>query len=160
MVLKRLIRPSFAAYESVAKVVRRARWPLTIGVRVIVRDAQGRVLLVRHTYTPGWHFPGGGVNKRETAIDAAVREVREETQIELTDAPLLQGIFLNLAQIKCDHILLFEARGSWRRVDEKPPNMEIAEANFFALGELPADASGGTLRRLAELAGTPQSAMW
>ena len=81
MVLKPLIRPAFAAYESVAKIVRRARWPLTIGVRVIVRDDQDRVLLVRHTYTAGWHFPGGGIEKREAAVDAAVREVREEAQI-------------------------------------------------------------------------------
>lgn len=160
MVMKRLIRPTFAAYESVAKVVRRARWPLTIGVRTIVRDDEGRILLVRHTYTRGWHFPGGGVNKRETAIDAAVREVREEAQIELTVPPRLVGIYLSLAQIKSDHILFYEA-GPWRRVDEKPPNMEIAEAKFFALDRLPPDATGGTLRRLDELAGhSPQSAMW
>ena len=159
MVFKPLIRPTFAAYESVAKIVRRVRWPLTIGVRTIVRDERGGILLVRHTYTPGWHFPGGGVNKRETAIDAAVREVREETQIELFDAPVLRGVFLNLAQIKCDHILLYQARG-WRRVDEKPPNMEIAEAKFFALNELPGDASAGTLRRLAEINGQAQSTMW
>lgn len=157
--MKRLIRPSFAAYESVAKSVRRLRWPLTIGVRTLVRDEAGRVLLVRHTYTSGWHFPGGGVNKRETAIDAAVREVREETQIELTEAPRLVGIYLSLVQIKSDHILFYEA-GPWRRVDEKPPNMEIAEAKFFALDQLPADTTGGTLRRLAELSGQPQSAMW
>ncbi|MBI1210385.1 MAG: NUDIX domain-containing protein [Alphaproteobacteria bacterium] len=160
MVMKRLIRPTFAAYESVAKVIRRARWPLTIGVRVVVRDEDKRVLLVRHTYSAGWHFPGGGVNKRETAVDAAVREVREETQIELMQKPALVGVFLNLVQIKCDHIMLFEA-STWRRVDEKPPNMEIAEARFFAENELPSDASGGTVRRLAELAGRqPQGTMW
>lgn len=158
--MKRLIGPTFAAYESVAKVVRRARWPLTIGVRVVVRDETRRVLLVRHTYSAGWHFPGGGVNKREAAVDAAVREVREETQIELTAKPALVGVFLNLVQIKSDHIMLFEA-STWRRVDEKPPNMEIAEARFFAESELPPDATGGTLRRLAELrGGAPQSAMW
>jgi 8-oxo-dGTP pyrophosphatase MutT (NUDIX family) len=157
--MKRLIRPGFAAYESVAKVMRRARWPLTIGVRTIVRDEQGRVLLVRHTYAPGWHFPGGGVNKRETAIDAAAREVREEAQIELTAPPKLVGIYLNLLQIKSDHILLYEA-GPWRRVDEKPPNMEIAEAKFFAEKELPSDTTGGTLRRLAELKGAPLDKMW
>ena len=159
MVLKPLIRPAFAAYESVAKIVRRARWPLTIGVRVIVRDDQDRVLLVRHTYTAGWHFPGGGIEKREAAVDAAVREVREEAQIELLEQPTLAGVYLNLAQIKCDHILLFRAQ-RWRRVDEKPPNMEIAEARFFAANELPPDTSGGTLRRLAELSGAPQNAMW
>lgn len=157
--VKRLIRPGFAAYEGAAKVVRRVRWPLTIGVRTIVRDDQGRVLLVRHTYSSGWHFPGGGVNKRETAIDAAVREVREETQIELTEPPKLLGVYLSLVQIKSDHILLYQAHG-WRRVDEKPPNMEIAEAKFFALNELPPDTTGGTSRRLAELNGAPQSSMW
>src|SRR5690242_808658 len=99
MVLKRLIRPSFSTYERVAKVFRRARWPLTIGVRTIVRDEGGRILLVRHTYSAGWHFPGGGVNKRETALDAAVREVREEAQVELTAPPRLVGIYLNLLQI-------------------------------------------------------------
>jgi len=158
--MKRLIRPTFAAYESVAKVVRRARWPLTIGVRVIVRDDEGRVLLVKHTYTPGWHFPGGGVEKREPAVDAASREVREEAQIELTDKPELVGVYLNLAQIKCDHILLFKA-GRWRKTDDKARPMEIAEAKFFALDALPKGASAGTLRRLAELAGREaQSAMW
>ncbi len=159
MVLKRLIRPGFAAYESAAKVVRRVRWPLTIGVRVIVRDDQGRVLLVRHTYSLGWHFPGGGVNKRETAIDAAAREVREETQIELIEPPTLVGVYLSLVQIKSDHILFYQAHG-WRRVDEKPPNMEIAEARFFATNEMPPETTGGTMRRLAEINGTPQSAMW
>ena len=159
MVIKRLIRPTFAAYERVAKVVRRVRWPLTIGVRVVVHDDQERVLLVRHTYTPGWHFPGGGVNKREASVDAAVREVREETQIALIEQPVLIGVFLNLAQIKCDHILLYKA-STWRRVDEKPPNMEIAEAKFFAPDQLPIDASAGTRRRLAELIGGAQSKMW
>jgi 8-oxo-dGTP pyrophosphatase MutT (NUDIX family) len=161
MVIKRLIRPTFAAYEGVAKVVRRMRWPLTIGVRVIVHDEQGRVLLVRHTYTRGWHFPGGGVNKREAAVDAAVREVREEAQIALTEPPVLVGVFLSLVQIKCDHILLYKASSSWRRVDEKPPNMEIAEARFFALDALPAETTGGTLRRLAELSGKQSpTSMW
>ena len=158
--MKRLIRPTFAAYESVAKVVRRARWPLTIGVRVVVRDEAERVLLVKHTYSAGWHFPGGGVEKREAAVDAAAREVREEAQIELLEPPQLVGVFLNLAQVKCDHILLFKA-SNWRRVGDKARPMEIAEARFFAENELPPDASGGTLRRLAELAGhAPQNAMW
>jgi len=45
----------------------------TLGVRGIVIDERGRVLLIEHTYVKGWHLPGGGVESRETAEHAAVR---------------------------------------------------------------------------------------
>lgn len=51
---------------------------------LVVRD--GRILLVRHL-KPGaydfWVAPGGGVRHRETLQDAVVREVREETGLEV-----------------------------------------------------------------------------
>ena len=38
----------------------------TLGVRAVAMDAQGRVLMVQHTYLAGWWLPGGGVDRGET----------------------------------------------------------------------------------------------
>ena len=156
----RIVSPALHAYHRAAKLARTGRWPLTIGVRIIVRDEAARVLLVRHTYTPGWHFPGGAVDKRETAADAAVRELREEALIEAVAPPRLVGVYLSLTQGKSDHILFYEA-GEWRPAHGKARMLEIAETGFFAADALPDGTTGGTRRRLAELDGkVTQSTTW
>lgn len=156
----RIVNPAFRLYHRTAQLARTGRWPLTIGVRIIVRDEAGRVLLVRHTYAPGWHFPGGAVDKRETAADAAVRELREEALIEAITPPRLVGVYLSLTQKKSDHILFYEA-GDWRPAAGKARLLEIAETGFFAIDALPEGTTGGTRRRLAELNGeAAQSTTW
>lgn len=150
--LGRIVGSSVYFYHRVARLARTGRWPLTIGVRIIVRDGPDRVLLVRHTYAPGWHFPGGAVDRRETAADAAVRELREEALIEAVTGPRLVGVYLSLTQQKSDHIVLYEA-GDWRRIGGKTRPLEIAETGFFPIRDLPNGTTGGTRRRLAELLG-------
>lgn len=156
----RFVGSTIYAYQRVARFTRVGRWPLTIGVRIIVRDGDERVLLVRHTYAPGWHFPGGAVDRRETAVDAAVRELREEALIEASSPPRLMGVYLSTVNHKSDHIVLFEA-GAWRAIEGKARPLEIAEARFFPLRDLPNGTTGGTRRRLAELSGEAEaSAIW
>ena len=54
-------RLRFRILKRAAHVYWRFSRGMTLGVRGVVLDAAARVFLVRHTYTPGWHFPGGGV---------------------------------------------------------------------------------------------------
>lgn len=52
-------------------------------------DDQGRVLLVKPTYKPGWDIPGGYVEPAETPLQACHREVREELGLERETLGLL-----------------------------------------------------------------------
>lgn len=133
---------------------------LTLGVRAIVLDGAGRVLLVRHSYVPGWYFPGGGVEAGETALAALARELEEEAGVTLTGAPALHGLFHNRSAHARDHVAAFVVRDfAQTRVPE--PNAEIREHGFFALDALPEGTTGATRRRLAEvLNGVPVSAVW
>jgi FlaA1/EpsC-like NDP-sugar epimerase/ADP-ribose pyrophosphatase YjhB (NUDIX family) len=132
---------------------------LTTGVRCHITDNENKILLVKHTYVPGWHFPGGGIEKRETAIHALKREVFEETGlvIDPTKTKLI-GIFHNSSVSKKDHIILYDYKVNFTQ--SLHHNKEIREAKFFPLHALPKDIEKGTLSRLDEITNglTPRSA--
>ena len=52
--------------------------PMSLGVRGIVINSDDEVMLVRHGYVSGWHFPGGGVEVGETCVESVTRELEEE----------------------------------------------------------------------------------
>ena len=123
---------------------------MTLGVRAVVLDPVGRVLLVKHTYMPGWYLPGGGVEVGQTFRDALERELIEEARVELTGEPELHGVFLNSHVSKRDHVAVYVVRAF--RQDRMPePNREIAACGFFAPDALPADTTAGTRLRIAEV---------
>ncbi|MEU3790278.1 NUDIX hydrolase [Streptomyces fructofermentans] len=59
----------------------------TVAAGVLLFDEEDRVLLVDPTYKAGWEFPGGVVESGEAPARAGVREVAEETGIELAEVP-------------------------------------------------------------------------
>lgn len=133
---------------------------LTLGAQAALLDADNRVLLIRHTYRPGWHFPGGGVERGETVEDALTREIEEEAGVVLMQPAELFGIYSNQAIFPNDHVALFVAR-HWQQKRVPKPNHEIAEHKLFAPNELPPDLNAGTARRLAEiLSGKPRTRAW
>ncbi len=86
-------------FEPVIRRVLHGYWRfsrgLTLGVRALVFDGEGRVFLVKHSYVAGWHLPGGGVETGETLISALERELREEGNIELTEPPVFHAVYFN-----------------------------------------------------------------
>lgn len=135
--------------------------PMTLGVRGLVHDrAAGTVFLIRHTYVPGWHLPGGGVEKGETMLEALRRELAEEGNIELAGPPLLRTIHHNRQASPRDHVALYLVE-DFRQTQPKLPDREIAEAGFFRLDALPSGATPATRRRIAEaIGGAEPSPTW
>lgn len=127
------------------------RRPMTLGVRGLVHDrAANSILLIRHTYVPGWQLPGGGVEIGETMLQALERELIEEGNIEFSAPPVLKSMHFNRQSSRRDHVGLYLIE-SFRQVAPKLPDREIAEAGFFPLDALPERVTPATLRRIAEI---------
>ncbi len=133
---------------------------MTLGVRGLIIDEANRVFLVKHSYVSGWQLPGGGVEPNETMIDALIRELGEEGNIEPTAPPMLHGIFFNSRISQRDHVAVYVLR-DFRQTAPPVPNHEIIAHGFFKLDELPNDTTAGTRARIIEVMGrAPVSERW
>ncbi len=121
-----------------------------MGASAMVVNETGEWLLVRHTYMRGWHFPGGGVGKRESVLAALYRELREEVGVVPTAEPQLLGVYTNFADPRASHVALYRVT-AYEMVPVR--SLEIAEWRFFPPDALPGASGRGPVNRQAELIG-------
>jgi ADP-ribose pyrophosphatase YjhB (NUDIX family) len=62
------------------------RLVLMPGARIVIEDAQGRVLLQHRSDFNVWGVPGGGPEEGEDLTSALLREVKEEVNLDVLDA--------------------------------------------------------------------------
>jgi len=101
----------------------------------IPRDDDGRIVLLRRGFDPGaglWTFPGGFVDLGESVEEAALRETREELEMDIQLDGLV-GVYSRADERVV--LVVFQARAL------SPPSTteEATEVNAFASGELPWD---------------------
>lgn len=145
-------RPFEPAIRRVLHLYWRHSRGLTLGVRGLVLDAQGRVFLIKHSYVTGWHLPGGGVEPGEALGAALARELREEGNIELLSEPELFAIYWNRRVSQRDHVALYIVR-AFRQSAPPQPNSEIVAHGFFAPNAFPEGTTASTRARIAEVLG-------
>lgn len=134
----------------------KALWsPTAMGVAGALFDPEGRVLLVRHRYKPGWYLPGGGVNRGEPPAIAVLRELAEEAGLSGGEAQFF-GLYTRRLGWVGNVVALYRVTGAvvFR------PSLEIAEICFADPSAPPTGTTPATLRRLAELGGAVISPYW
>ena len=90
----------------------------------------GRILLVKNSYVRYFNLPGGYVKVGETAVDAALRELREEVGIDVESDQLIPAIDeTHIWEAKRERLEIYElelATEPQVRVD----NREVTSASF------------------------------
>ena len=105
---------------------------------LLVTNAAGEVLLVKHTYLPGWYMPGGGLERGETAEQALARELVEEAGVRITGRALLVSLHSNHVKYPGDHVLIYRVE-AWTPC-EATSRGEINAVAWYDPAALPAEA--------------------
>lgn len=115
----------------------------TVGVVGLVRNEQGQILLLRHTYRRSlpWGLPGGGLTPGESLEECLRREIREEVGIEIEIDRLLSAA-AHFDRRLVD--MIFSCRPTpGQSLDAFRPNSEVSEARYFSPHDLPNDLPKG-----------------
>lgn len=124
------------------RLVRLAAPTYTVGAVTLLRDSAaaspGRLLLLRQPPGSGWSLPGGLLSFGESPLACAVRELCEETGIELDPSTLTPAVPNAVIHHKGRWVdVVFEAAVPADAVDLAPDGAEVWEAAWHPLDRLP-----------------------
>lgn len=116
---------------------------LTPAAAAVIRDEAGRVLLIRRGDGGGWSLPGGVMEPGERLDQCLVREVQEETGLEVEPVRLI-GVYSDPAVNHItfpngDQVHIVSATFECRVVGgrPRPDGDESLEVAYFAPNALP-----------------------
>ena len=147
--IKRLVRAGATTLHKMLAVGWFFRRPKTFGAHAVALTPEGKLVLVKLWYAPGWRLPGGGRDPSEPPVDAALRELCEE--IGMTSHGLVEPICeleeeVDFRRDTCSLIIV-------RYVEYRPRrwSWEVETVSEFSLDRLPPDLSPQTRRWLREV---------
>jgi ADP-ribose pyrophosphatase YjhB (NUDIX family) len=112
---------------------------------VVIQD--GKVLLTKREDFEVWCLPSGGVDEGESVAEAAIRETREETGLDV-ELTRLVGVYSRLGGLPDVHAVLYEARPIGGELRLQPG--ETIEVRYFAPDELPNEMTFAHRKRIAD----------
>jgi len=140
----------FVAWRAAGLPVHRYSGPVPLGAASVILDGPGRILLVHHDYAErNWEIPGGVVEARESAAEAARREAREEIGVAVEIARLT-GVYWEPGWgAGGGHHFVFRARIADRSAAPMVADRaEISEVGWFGRDGLPRPISDFTIQRI------------
>ena len=125
-----------------------------LGSAAVILDNIGRVLLVKHTYGRlNWDLPGGLSEPAESATDTALREVREETGLNVV-ADCATGVYYDPADDM--HHFVFLCCQVDSTAVPKADLAEVSETGYWSTESLPRPISDFTVRRIQDAVRGPR----
>jgi 8-oxo-dGTP diphosphatase len=137
-----------AVWWLISRVLWLTQPTFTVGISGVVLDSSGNILLLRHRFRQygGWELPGGFLKRGERLAGALIRELHEETGLDVRVLRLLDSCVTRRHHLDLSY--LAEITGGVLRIDSK----EIIEAGFFAPHALPREMRAEVVRTI-QLAG-------
>ncbi len=117
---------------------------LAVNVAVI---HEGKILLTQREDSELWILPSGGVEDGESLAQAAIRETKEETGLDV-ELTRLVGIYSRLGDWSPGHMVLFAAKPIGGEI--KRQEGETIAVEWFAFDEIPNSLSLGHKRRIQD----------